>query len=900
MISKLSFRTLLTTVCLALALVPLTVMTIVSWRAADGLAITKAQEYRSIAGDLTDKIDRNLFERYGDVQAFCVNGVVTNPETWGAPGESNPIVQAMNRYIDLYDVYYLSLLVDRNGKLVAVNSVDSDGQPVDTSPLYGQDFSEASWFQDALAGKFYESQDKKFTGTVVEDLYVDENVRAIFGDEGLALGFAAPVRDAKGEVIGVWKNVARFRLVEDIVFACYGNLKERGLGSAEITLLDRQGNVIVDCDPTTRGTSNIVRDMAIISKFNLANNGVEAAQRVVKGETGSIVESWHARKKIKQCAGFAPTKGAMGFPGMHWSALVRVSCTEALAATNQVKAICLWTFGGAMVVGFVSAFYLSRAISRVLTKVVSSMEAATNRDYSQQVTTSLSRDLTRMCSALNHMLETMTKFEEQAADDAGQIAAIGKSQAVIEFKMDGTIVNANDNFLSALGYSLDEVQGKHHRIFVEPSYAQSADYRAFWEALDRGEYQAAEYKRIGKGGKVVWIQASYNPILDLKGKPFKVVKYASDITQQKLDSQRAMERSQKIAEYQGTEVANFSATLNGIAQGDLTRSYDVTPADADTAEAFSTFSKIASAVNSMCQNLRQVFGGLTSNAGHLASSSTELSATATQLSGGAEETTAQSATVAAAAEEMSTNMRNMAGATEQMTADVNSVVTAVNELTASIGEIAKTAEEAARIADTATERTNSSSETIGQLGVAAEEIGKVIEVIQDIAEQTNLLALNATIEAARAGEAGKGFAVVATEVKELARQTAGATEDIRNRIQRIQNTSGDAVRSISEVGEAIRQVNHTSSTIASAVEEQSVITKQIAARVSQTAAAVGTVSTGVIESATACDEVARNIAGVDQSSKQTAVGAAQTHTVATELSKLSEELRNMVGHFQLA
>jgi methyl-accepting chemotaxis protein len=137
-------------------------------------------------------------------------------------------------------------------------------------------------------------------------------------------------------------------------------------------------------------------------------------------------------------------------------------------------------------------------------------------------------------------------------------------------------------------------------------------------------------------------------------------------------------------------------------------------------------------------------------------------------------------------------------------------------------------------------------------------------------------------------------------VKELARQTAGATEDIRNRIQRIQNTSGDAVRSISDVGEAIRQVNQTSSTIASAVEEQSVITKQIAVRVNQTAHAVSTVSTGVVESATACDEVARNIAGVDQSSKQTAIGANQSHAVATELSKLSEDLRVMVGRFQVA
>jgi len=607
------------------------------------------------------------------------------------------------------------------------------------------------------------------------------------------------------------------------------------------------------------------------------------------------------------------------------------------------------------------------------------------------------------------------------AGSTNELAAISKSQAVIEFNLDGTIITANDNFLDALGYTLKEIQGQHHRMFCDPAYAQSAEYQQFWAKLNRGEYQAAEYKRLGKGGKEIWIQASYNPILDQGGKPYKVVKYATDVTKvvnerteavklrgvvdnsdaafmmvdrdfvvtymnqqtKKLltqyqdvfraiwpsfdpnkilgacidtfhknpqhqrnllsdpsklplktdiqvgpltfgltvsamldeagnyvgnalewknvtEERKQVAREKKIASFQELEVGKVSSVLSAVANGDLTQHYDVAKADEDTSEVYGTFSQIATAVNSMSKNLHDVFTNLTRNAGQLASTSTQLSSTATQLASGAEETNAQSTTVAAAAEEMSTNMRNMATATEQMTGNVSSVVTAVNELTSSIGEIAKTAEQAASIADTATTLTKGSNETIGQLGTAAEEIGKVIEVIQDIAEQTNLLALNATIEAARAGEAGKGFAVVATEVKELARQTAGATEDIRNRIQHIQGSTGEAVRSIGEVGEAIRQVNQTSATIASAVEEQSVIAKQISSRVNETADAVGTVSTGVVESATACGEVAKNITGVNEASRQTAQGASQTETVATELSKISEQLRTVVGHFQLA
>ncbi|BBO31173.1 methyl-accepting chemotaxis protein [Lacipirellula parvula] len=493
----------------------------------------------------------------------------------------------------------------------------------------------------------------------------------------------------------------------------------------------------------------------------------------------------------------------------------------------------------------------------------------------------------------------VTAAKLQNADYQGQLAAIGKAQAVISFNLDGTIVEANDNFLACLGYSLDEIKGKHHRMFCEPAFAQSLEYRAFWEALNRGEYQAAEYKRLGKGGREIWIQASYNPIMDLNGKPFKVVKYATDVTEQKHAAERALARTAKLAAYQEAEVTKVSTVLSAVASGDLTRSYDVAAADDDTREVWGTFTKIAGAVNAMGENLRHVFGGLTNNANQLAATSTELSATATQLASGAEETNSQAATVAAAAEEMSTNMTNMAASTEEMTANVKNVSTAVEELTASIGEIAKTAGQTSAIANTAAQLADSSNVTIGQLGSAADEIGKVIEVIQDIAEQTNLLALNATIEAARAGEAGKGFAVVATEVKELAKQTASATQDIRSRIEGIQASTSEAVRSIKEVGEAIQRVNSASTTIAAAVEEQSITTREIASNVNQTAAAASTVSTAVTESASACAEITRNMVGVDQAAKQTAQGASQTQVVGSELSALSEQLRSMVAQFQL-
>jgi len=325
-------------------------------------------------------------------------------------------------------------------------------------------------------------------------------------------------------------------------------------------------------------------------------------------------------------------------------------------------------------------------------------------------------------------------------------------------------------------------------------------------------------------------------------------------------------------------------------EGDLTRRLAINSRDeiAELAQWFNVFA------GKLQQTIGQIAGGTQT----LFGSATALSGTATQLANGAEQTTSQSAQVAAAAEQMSTNMSGMADATEQMSSNVRVVASAVEELTASISEVAKSAEQAARVAEDASRLAADSNVRISELGGAADEIGKVIEVIEDIAEQTNLLALNATIEAARAGEAGKGFAVVATEVKELARQTAGATEDIRRRIEGIQGSTGLAVKSIGDIGAVIAQVNQLSRTIATAVDEQSSTTKEIARNVSQSSTVAQTVARGVAESAAASQEITRNIVGVDQAAKQTAQGASQTQAAGDDLSRLAEQLQSLVGQFK--
>lgn len=337
----------------------------------------------------------------------------------------------------------------------------------------------------------------------------------------------------------------------------------------------------------------------------------------------------------------------------------------------------------------------------------------------------------------------ITATKQKNADYEGQINAIGKSQAVISFGLDGTILDANKNFLDAVGYSLEEIQGKDHSIFVDAQEKASAESRRFWEALARGEYQSAEYRRIGKGGKEIWIQASYNPIFDFRGRPFKVVKYATDITS-------AVQERKRKAEIQ----AAIDVDLGLITEA-ITRTND----QASSAAASST----------------------------------------------------------------------------QTYENVQAVASAAEELVASFGEIGRRVHEASDVARKAFDQSEMANQLVKGLSDAGMRIGQVVELINSIASQTNLLALNATIEAARAGEAGKGFSVVAQEVKTLASQTAKATADIGAQISAVQSGTTSVVEALKDIAGVIGAINDISNGIAAAVEEQTAVTQDISSNM-QTAA----------------------------------------------------------------
>jgi methyl-accepting chemotaxis protein len=425
----------------------------------------------------------------------------------------------------------------------------------------------------------------------------------------------------------------------------------------------------------------------------------------------------------------------------------------------------------------------------------------------------------------------ITREKLRAAENASKLDPISREQAVIEFTIGGEVITANENFLATMGYRLDEIKGHHHRMFVAPLYSQTADYRDFWSKLNRGEFVSGEFQRSGKGGKEVWLQASYNPIFDTNGKVTKIVKFASDITGRV------------------SAVKEIGDALARLSDGDLEKRIDNT--------FIPSLDKLRVDFNRAIETLQSAMQKVGHNA-HAIRSGTE---------------------------EIRTSSDDLSKRTEQQASSLEETAAALDEITATVRKTAMGAKHAREVVGAAKIDAEESGEVVCQaveamkgIETSSGQIGQIIGVIDEIAFQTNLLALNAGVEAARAGEAGRGFAVVASEVRALAQRSAQAAKEIKTLISA---SSAHVARGAELVGDAGKVLD------------------RIVAKVSEINAIIGDIAASAQEQSTGLDQVNMAVNQMDQMTQQNAAMVEESTAATHALSEETEELSRLIMRFKV-
>ncbi|MBO9125666.1 MULTISPECIES: methyl-accepting chemotaxis protein [unclassified Rhizobium] len=425
----------------------------------------------------------------------------------------------------------------------------------------------------------------------------------------------------------------------------------------------------------------------------------------------------------------------------------------------------------------------------------------------------------------------ITDTKLKSAEDAGKLDALSRAQATIEFTPDGHILTANENFLKTLGYTLEEIRGRHHSMFCDPAYAASAEYKEFWRSLAAGEFAADEFARIGKGGRKVFIQASYNPIFDMSGKVFKVVKFATDVS----------ERVRAVKE--------LAVGLQAMADGDLDQTIEK--------PFIASLETLRSDYNSSIGRLRAAMQAIARNATQIASGTREISAASDDL----------------------------ARRSESQASSVEETAAAVTEISTTVSDSARRAADAGRLVDDTTKSAQDSADVVKQtvdamarIERSSTQIAGIVSVIDDIAFQTNLLALNAGVEAARAGEAGKGFAVVAQEVRQLAQRSADAAKEIKALIHDSEVSVRDGVTLVDKTGAALQA---------------------IAARVLQVHDNVSGIVVAAREQSQALGQINEAVMSMDQDTQRNAAMVEQTASASRKLAAEASALFELIGQFKV-
>ena len=1016
----------LTTLFVLFGCVPMVVVGLIAYNASLDIEESAGTRFQNTALAVADKIDRNLFERYGDVQAFGINRVIDQKATWYRTEESgNPLIEVMNQYVDTYDLYFLTMLVDLEGRVIAVNSKDANGKPIQSQALYRKNYREAAWFRALQAEQFTTtmpfaaSGNTSMSGTYIEDLHVDADVKVAYpGDDGLTLGFSAPVYRG-GKVVAYWTNRAKFSLVEDILRVTQQDMKRAGFPLASLVLLDKTGKILADYDPSQMGTEEIRHDFTTLMTENLASHGIAAAQDAVAGKTG-FASGLHHRNGVLRLAGYTHLKGALGYPGMNWSVLVSVNYARATANAQSINRNVLIASIVCLVVILVIGIFIGRVGTKGIARVSDAAGKLAGGALDTRVLVTAKDEIGLLAQAFNTMGENLqaaaakqkelimaaeeqsAKFSQERDDfrdenrvredimnltsivseanlkgdiltvndkylavskyskeelmgrphsitrhpdmpketfkalwqtigrgeifrgiiknrakdgtpyyvDAvvapilgkngkprkylgvryditqqelarqnmeGVVNAINQSYACVEFNLDGTVITANENFLKVMGYTLAEIKGHHHRMFCDPAYAATGEYTAFWAKLFSGEFDANIYKRIAKGGREVWIQASYNPVKDEMGRPFKVVKIATDITEQK---QAQLEVEKLIVQ---------------AAIGQLTERIKIDQFNGPSKALTQSFNQLLDAVAMPLHEAQGVLAALAANdltkamtgayQGEFDQMKESLNTAVANITGTLTAVREAAESVTTGAEEITKGNEDLSQRTSEQASSLEETSSAMEEMTSTVKQNADNAKQANQLAIAARDVANKGGaitmkavEAMGEINKSSKKIADIITVIDEIAFQTNLLALNAAVEAARAGEHGRGFAVVASEVRNLAQRSATAAKEIKGLIN-------ESIQRVTDGSELVNQSGKTLEEIVGSVKRVTDIIAEITA--------------ASLEQAGGIDQVNKAIMEMDETTQQNAALVEEATSASQSMKEQARELMGQVSSFKL-
>ncbi|AWM42504.1 hypothetical protein C1280_34370 [Gemmata obscuriglobus] len=514
--------------------------------------------------------------------------------------------------------------------------------------------------------------------------------------------------------------------------------------------------------------------------------------------------------------------------------------------------------GGGLLFG--AALWLGGSIARPLRRLMTAFSEVAKGDLTPRAEVTGGDEVGQMAAAFNTTVtgirtaikqdhvdwEALGQQQEQNADLISQLVSVSRVQAVIELKLDGTIVTANENFLATMGYRLDEIRGRHHRMFVDHDQAAGPEYRAFWAKLNRGEFVSSDFKRLRKDGTEVWLRASYNPILTPgTNTPYKVVKFATDITAQKLIEERAKADAVALQ----NKVDMIVAAAHALAGGDFTVAIPDLGTDA--------VGQMARSLNEAVASVRAALEGVQEVSAQLADASVQLSSASTEISSGAQEQASSLEETAGTLQEITTTIRRSAENVQQ----ARQLASGSKEVAEKGGQVVSGAVDA-----------------MGEINASSKKIAEIITTIDEIAFQTNLLALNAAVEAARAGEQGRGFAVVAAEVRNLAQRSATAAKEIKALIQ-------DSVKKVDAGTELVNKSGTALAEIVTSVKRVTDIVTEIAAASKEQSAGIEQVNNAVLQ--------------MDTSTQRKAAQTEELSATAQALTEQATQLRDLAARFKL-